>query len=55
MQTIYQGNFEDCIAFIHSEQEKDETLEFDLVQSDISETFYYVKELSGWDCYQGSF
>lgn len=55
MQTVYQGDFESCLSFIHSEQEKDETLDFDLVPSNVSPTLYYVKELDGWDTYQGSF
>jgi len=55
MNTVYRGSLESCLAFIRSEKEKDETLEFDLIQSNISPTLYYVKELDGWNCYQGSF
>jgi len=55
MRTVHEGTFESCLAFIRSEEKKDETLCFDLVQSNISPTLYYVKELDEWDAYEGSF
>ena len=55
MRTVFEGSMNECLAFIHTEKKKDETVEFDLVQSDISPTLFYVKELDGWDTYTGSF
>ena len=55
MQTVFTGQYEECIKYIHSEKEKDETLNFDLVQSNVSDSLYYVKELDGWDTYEGSY
>ncbi|WP_188109486.1 hypothetical protein [Sulfurimonas indica] len=55
MHTVYEGTLESCLAFIRSEEENDETLCFDLVQSNISDTLFYVKELDGYDTYEGSY
>jgi len=55
MRTAYEGTFESCLAFIRSEEKKDETSVFDLVQSEISDTLFYVKELDGYDMYEGSY
>jgi hypothetical protein len=55
MRTVFDGSLDKCLAFIRAEKEKDETMEFDLVQSDISSTLFYVKELDGWDLYTASF
>ena len=55
MQTVYDGTLEECIHYVHSEEKKDETLYFDIVQSEISGTLFYVKELNGYDAYSGSF
>ena len=55
MQTVCSGNFEKCVEYIKKEEVKDETLCFDLVQSNISEDIYYVKELDGLDTYKGSY
>jgi len=55
MKTVYEGSLNNCIAYIQAEEKKDETLVFDIVGSEISDTLYYVKELDGWDTYQGSF
>ena len=55
MQTVFTGQYEECITYIRSEEEKDETLNFDLVQSNVSDSLYYVKEIDGWDTYEGSY
>lgn len=55
MQTVFTGQYEECTKYIRSEKEKDETLNFDLVQSNISDSLYYVKEMDGWDTYEGSY
>jgi len=55
MRTLHEGALESCLAFIRSEEKKDETLCFDLVQSEISDTLFYVKELDGYDTYEGSY
>ncbi len=54
MITVFEGSFESCLKYVR-EESKDEALVFDIVQSDISNTLFYVKELDGYDTYQGSY
>lgn len=55
IQTVHKGNFESCLAFVHAEEKKDETLCFDIVPSNISDSLFYMKELNGYDTYEGSY
>jgi hypothetical protein len=55
MIAVFTGSFDMCLEFIREEKLKDDTLEFDLVQSDISDTLFYVKELDGYDMSDLSF
>jgi hypothetical protein len=55
MIAVFQGDFESCVGYIRSQEKKDETLVHDIVQSNVSPTLFYVKELDGWDTYEGSY
>lgn len=55
MTTVYSGTYEACVAFIEREEKEDQTRNFDIALSEISETLCYVMELNGWDMYEGTF
>ena len=59
MRTVFHGTFDECIDYVHKENEK--LAEHELSNLDIEEDetsggkYFFVKELSGWDMYHGSY
>jgi len=59
MRTVFHGTLEECIDYIH--EEDNDLAEEELSNLDIEEDetsggkYFFVKELSPWDMYQGSF
>ncbi len=53
MRKVHDGSWDSCMKFI--QEEEDETIDFKVEASNISDTLYYVYELDGWDTYEGSF